>query len=460
MAISAAEHRRAHGGYAGRLARALLCCCLLWDGHAQALGLGSELHVRSALNQPLQAELPLVLAPGETVADVKVGLAGREAYRRIGLPYHEGLPPLSFKIAQGASGQPVIQIRSRQPVREPALELLLEIRWGRSSVLRQYALLLDPPFLYTPPAATAAPAAAEAPAPPVGVAAPVPQAAPVVASYGPVQRGETLSQIAQRLKPEGVSTPQMTVALFEANPHAFIGGNMNRLRWGTTLYMPSAKAITARSRGAAGKVMRQQRQALQETVTTGSAAVSAAAAPVDAASAPALQILTPASPGAEAGELARRLAEVRELNAAVAEENEELRQRLGALEQQAQRLAEQVLSMPATAPVTAEPSSPVTTSTDAGPAPAAAPAAEPLADGRLTVATAVAAPASRWQNPAWWITVLAGLLLLGLAMLGWLWWRRSRRWEYRDLAQALRDDAEAKARAREAMLEKARQRLR
>ncbi|WP_172600458.1 FimV family protein [Sulfurivermis fontis] len=446
---------RSRRGLAGRLARALLCCCLLWGGHAQALGLGSELHVRSALNQPLQAELPLVLAPGETVADVKVGLAGREAYRRIGLPYHEGLPPLSFKIARGASGQPVISISSRQPVREPALELLLEIRWGRSSMLRQYALLLDPPSLYTPPAASAAPAALEAPAPPVTVAAPVPPA-PVVASYGPVQRGETLSQIAQRLKPEGVGTPQMTVALFEANPHAFIGGNMNRLRWGTTLYMPSAEAITARSRGSAGKLMLQQRQALQETVPTG----PAAAAPVDAAPAPALQILTPPSPGAQAGELERRLAEVRKLNATVTEENEALRQRLGALERQAQRLAEQVLHMPAATPATAEPASPVTASTDAVPAPAAPPAAEPFADGRLTVATTVNAPASRWQNPAWWITVLAGLLLLAAVLLGWLWWRRNRRWEYRDLAQALRDDAEAKARAREAMLEKARQRFR
>ncbi|MEW6647711.1 MAG: FimV/HubP family polar landmark protein [Pseudomonadota bacterium] len=451
---------RSRCGHAGRLARALLCCCLLWGGHAQALGLGSELHVRSALNQPLQAELPLVLAPGEAVTDVKVGLAGREAYRRIGLPYHEGLPPLSFKIARGATGQPVIQISSRQPVREPALELLLEIRWGRSSVLRQYALLLDPPSLYAPPAATSvpAPAALEAPAPPVTVAAPVLQAAPVVASYGPVQRGETLSQIAQRLKPEGVGTPQMTVALFEANPHAFIGGNMNRLRWGTTLYMPSAEAITARSRGAAGRVMLQQQRALQpdaapEPETTTGA--SAAAAPEPA---PALQILAPSAPEAGDGELEQRLAEVRELNATVAEENEELRQRLGALEQQAQRLAEQVLTLPVAAPATVEPPAVTAPVSEPAPAQGAAPAAEPAGDARLALAAAT--PASRWQSPAWWIAVLAGLLLASLALLGWLWWRRSRRWEYRDLAQALRDDAEAKARAREAMLEKARHRFR
>lgn len=432
-----------------------MCCCLLWAGHAHALGLGSELRVRSALNQPLQAELPLVLAPGEAATDVKVGLAGREAYRRIGLPYHEGLPPLSFAIVQNAAGRPVIRISSRQPVREPALELLLEIRWGRSSVLRQYALLLDPPSLYTPPAATPPPVSAQSP---VTVAAPVLQAAPVVASYGPVQRGETLSQIAQRLKPEGVGTPQMTVALYEANPHAFIGGNMNRLRWGTTLYMPSAEAIGARSRGAAGKVMLQQQQALRQSAAPEPGVAPAVSAAVAPEPAPALQILTPASPGGEAGELEQRLAEVRELNATVAEENEELRQRLGALEQQAQRLAEQVLTLPAAAPATAEPPAATVTATDPVPAQVAVPAAQPAGDARLTLAATT--PASHWQSPAWWIAMLAGLLLSSLVLLGWLWWRRSRRWEYRDLAQALRDDAEAKARAREAMLEKARHRFR
>lgn len=411
MAISAAEYTSSCGGLASWLARALLCCGLLWGSQVQALGLGSELQDRSALNRPLQAELPLVLAPGEAVANVQVGLAGREAYRRIGLPCHEGLPPLSFKITQRATGQAVIEIRSRQPVREPALELLLEIRWGRNRVLPQYALLLDPPSPDVIASADVQPSAF-----PVTAVTSVPQVAPGVVSYGPVQRGETLSQIAQRLKPAGISTAQMTVALFEANPHAFIGGNMNRLRWGTTLYMPSTEVITARSRGVAGKVMLQQRQTLQEKVTPGRpAAAPAAATPVDTASAPTLQILAPSSPRAETGELEQRLAAVRELSAVVAEENEALRQRLGVLERQAQHLAEQILTLPPKAPPPAgEP---------AKPAPAAA---KPLVDERLVVATAAAPLASRWQSPVWWITVLAGALLLVVALLGWLWWRNRR----------------------------------
>lgn len=426
-----------------RVVRPALLLGLLAVGTAHALGLGGELRVYSALNQPLQAELPLYLAAGEAAEDVHVRLADRDAYRRMGMPYHEGLPPFSFLVTADAAGRPVIQIASREPLREPALELLLDVRSRGGRLLRRYALLLDPSSLFVPPvvAAPAPTPAAAAPAP----AAVVPverAAAPAVAAYGPVQRGETLSQIAQRLKPEGVGTPQMTVALFEANPHAFIGGNMNRLRWGTTLYMPTAEAIAARSRGAAGKVMLEQQQALQ-----GAAVETAKPAPV-------LQILTPTAPDAGAGELEQRLAEVRRLNETVEGENEELRLRLLELEQQARRLAEQVLALPESAPA-AERSPAV-----AEPVPTPVIATAPP-ETAVEISTASPSPQeSGWEKPSRWVVALAVLVVMCVALLGWLLWRRSRRWEYRDLALALQEDAEAKERARQELLEKARHRLR
>lgn len=426
--------------------RLALVLCLLAAGNVHALGLGGELRVYSALNQPLQAELPLHLTTGETVADVHVRLADRETYRRMGLVYHEGLPPLSFLVTTDAAGRPVIQIASREPMREPALELVLDVRSSGSRLVRRYALLLDPSSLFVPPvvAAPAPTPAAPAPAPAAPARTPpiaVERAAPpVVAAYGPVQRGETLSQIAQRLKPEGVSTPQMTVALFEANPHAFLGGNMNRLRWGTTLYMPTAEAMAARSRGAAGKVMLEQQQALQ------GASVEATVP------APTLQILAPTAPDAGAGELEQRLAEVRRLNETVEVENEELRLRLLELEQQARRLAEQVLALPESAPAAVP--SPAVAEPVSAPVIATAPAA-------VEIRTAAPSPQDGgWNNPSRWVLALAVLVVICVALLGWLLWRRSRRWEYRDLAMALREDAEAKERARQDLLEKARHRLR
>jgi FimV N-terminal domain len=420
---------------------------LLTAGPAYGLGLGEELRLYSALNQPLHAELALHLDPDETVDEVRAGLAPRAAYQRLRLPYHDGLPPLGFAVVPAAAGQPpVLRITSREPLREPAVELLLEVRWRSGHLVRQYALLLDLPDRFTPPA-VAAPAVPSAPAPTAAAAM------ATVAAYGPVQRGETLSQIAQRLKPDGVGTPQMTVALFEANPHAFIGGNMNRLRWGTTLYMPAPEAIAARSRGAAGKVMLAQQQALQAPA----APAPAGPVPVPAPPAPALQILAPAAPNAPTGELAQRLVEVRELNATVAVENEELRQRLGELEQQAQRLAEQVLALPqAAAPVPAAPAVPVAPVAPVAPATAAPPEVV-----GVEIGTAAPLPQDHWwHNPTWWVVVLALLIGLSLALLGWLAWPRSRRWEYRDLALALREDAEAKTLARQELLENTRRRYR
>ncbi|GEM_PF-1675703 len=445
MAISADEMMPGPGGRMLRTAGVVFLLCLLAAGKALGLGLGGELRLYSALNQPLDAELALFLAPDENSDDVHVRLADRNAYQRLGLPYHDGLPPLSFLVTRNAAGQAVIRIASREPMREPALELLLEVRWAGGRMLRQYALLLDPPPLFTPPPVAEAPVPVSAPAAAAGAPVARPDRSTAAAAYGPVQRGETLSQIAQRLKPEGVGTPQMTVALFEANPHAFIGGNMNRLRWGVTLYLPTPEAMTARSRGAAGRMMAQQQEALQPS--------AAPAVTVDEpAPQPVLQILAPAAPDAPPGELQQRLTQVRELNEAVEVENEALRLRLLELEQQARNLAQQVLALP--------PSSAAVPAVPAGEHAVSTPpetAAPPVA---VTAAPLLPPRQAWWQDPSWWVVVLAVLLGVGVLLLGTLLWRRSRRWEYRDLAQALRDDAEAKERARQALLEKARRRFR
>src|SRR5262249_47372205 len=61
--------------------------------------------------------------------------------------------------------------------------------------------------------------------------------------YGPVQPGETLSGIAQRIRPPGMSTSRMLATLHAANPAAFIGGDVNRLRAGVRLQVPGETAV-------------------------------------------------------------------------------------------------------------------------------------------------------------------------------------------------------------------------
>ncbi|HEX3122491.1 MAG TPA: FimV/HubP family polar landmark protein, partial [Rhodanobacteraceae bacterium] len=93
-----------------------------------------------------------------------------------------------------------------------------------------------------PPKKAAAPPPAPAP-----VAPPKP-AAPSTAGndYGPVAQGETLSEIARATRPdEKTNINQMMLALLKANPKAFYQDNINALRRGAILRIPSSDDIRA-----------------------------------------------------------------------------------------------------------------------------------------------------------------------------------------------------------------------
>lgn len=63
--------------------------------------------------------------------------------------------------------------------------------------------------------------------------------------YGPVAAGETLSRIASRIDHAGSTHEQALAALLVANPHAFLGGNINRLMRGVELALPSPATIAS-----------------------------------------------------------------------------------------------------------------------------------------------------------------------------------------------------------------------
>ena len=243
----------------------------LSGSNASALALG-RITVQSALGDPLRAEIDILDINAEEAASLKTSLALPEAFKAAGLEYNPALASARMSLQRRADGRAFIRLTSDRPVTEPFVDLILEASWSSGRIVRDYTMLLDPPSLRAAPVAvpaspqvsaatiTSAPAIAAAPATPRPAApsrrAPTPAVAEPAAakprndgeSRVTVRPGDTASKIAAATKPAQVSLDQMLVALLRANQDAFINGNLNRLKAGAVLTIPTEEQ--ARSMGA------------------------------------------------------------------------------------------------------------------------------------------------------------------------------------------------------------------
>jgi pilus assembly protein FimV len=225
----------------------------LLPGLAFALGFG-DVRLHSTLNAPLDAEIGIAATPDE-LAGLKAGIASRESFARNGLDYPNFLASATVTVAKAADGSDMLRVRTSDPVTEPFVTMLIEVNYTRGRLLREYTVLLDPPVLgnqavngpiSAPVASTAAASAPVAPAP--AAAAAKTAAAPMRPASGNnyrVQRGDSLSAIAARQLP-GVDRSKALLGIYRANPEAF-DGNMNLLRAGAELRLPSETELAALS---------------------------------------------------------------------------------------------------------------------------------------------------------------------------------------------------------------------
>lgn len=227
----------------------------LYAGISNALGLG-DIALGSALNEPLKATIELHGSSGVTPEDIRVRLADQQAFDQAGIQRPYFLTDLRF-VPVLRNNRLFIEVESNRPVREPYLNFLVELRRPNGVMLREYTVLLDPP-LYSPGpgitqlvAATAAQTRASAQAPVSRPAQPAPaalvlpdlQPQPGAAQYQTVA-GDTLWAIAERYRPdERAGVRQTMLAIRALNPQAFIGGDINRLRQGQALVLPTAEQL-------------------------------------------------------------------------------------------------------------------------------------------------------------------------------------------------------------------------
>ena len=433
--------------------RVLVPAILAAPQAAFALGLG-DIRLNSALNEPLSAEIDLVAVAADEVDTVRAQLAPRELFDRYGLDRPSYLDTVSFRVGKGRDGRSVLLVRSAAPIGEPFVTFLVELNWPRGKLLREYTVLLDPP-VFTPaePARAAAvatprvvsqPAAARAPAPvaePVSAeppAAPAGSAAPSVVhsmerpdSY-PVQRNDTLYQIAAQLTGGNRrETQRMMIALFRANARAF-DGNINRLQQGAVLRVPGPDDVAAIGAGEAAREISRQTAEWRGSV----------AAPAEPETGR-LKLVTPqeqAAPAGAAAEAAQSAASarVRQLEQELVESRRLLELKSAELAALQHKLSGAAAPAPATA--APPPAREAATPENAPPAPEAAPpAVEPAAappkkprKKKSSPPTAEAAEPSlldrvtgNWQ----YLVGAAAVVLVGLLGFGFLRRRREDEFE-------------------------------
>ncbi len=242
-----------------KLLLGLLLLLLVAPASSNSVSFG-EVNLQSHLNQTLRAEIPL--RGGAAASDsLQVRQASENEYRRAGMSRGSVPGDLNIQV-QGEGADRRVMLTTRQPVREPYVGILLEARWDGGRSMREVSLLLDPPD--TMPSGAAAPVprdtAREAPR---RQEAPMPREGEAYT----VRSGDTLYRIVERAGLAGMADQAM-LAFLEANPDAFSDENINSLRAGAELTVPSRSELESRSAAEARQEVQRQVQAWREGTVT------------------------------------------------------------------------------------------------------------------------------------------------------------------------------------------------
>jgi pilus assembly protein FimV len=272
-----------------KLATAIALVGLMHSSVLFALGLG-DIKVSSAVNERLDAEIPLVNAEGLDASQILVSLASKADFARAEVDRDYFLSSLEFTVERGESGTPILRLQTPDVVLEPYLNFLVELRWPKGRLLREYTVLLDLPNYSAAPARIISPAAASVPPdrektkPFVRSFVPAskaPSAAPSSSSRSTndkadsqaesavtVRANETLWSIAKRVREEGSSINQTMLALQDINPNAFINNNINLLKKGAVLRLPLGMSANRVNEQAAQQSIAEQQSDWQSGINT------------------------------------------------------------------------------------------------------------------------------------------------------------------------------------------------
>ena len=264
----------------------LAVCLALMPFSGFAAGLG-KLNVSSGLGEPLKAEIELLSVSPEELSTLVAAIASEEAYATQGITRLGIHNSIKVEVAKAGDGSPILKLRSNQPISDPYLDMLIQVDWASGRLQREYTVLLDPPgykqlsdnaapMMVTPPSTTQSNNAMNSSVmaekqgitrklkkpgrnpnsvtPTISSRSSTAQMSAENSTYNSqsntnqtltTKRGDTLSSIAKKMQMEGVNLDQMLVGLYENNKEAFTSGNMNRLKVGQIIKVPSKESLTS-----------------------------------------------------------------------------------------------------------------------------------------------------------------------------------------------------------------------
>ena len=280
------------------MARKLAAVMFLLGGlqatSALSLGLGA-LQLQSFLNEPLNASVDLLDMGGLHADEVIIRLASRDDFDKFGLDRPYFLSSIKFEVSAQENGAASIILSSDKPVLEPYLEFILEARWPSGRLLREYTVLIDLPLFSE--VETVAVSAAQRVDEIEKTSVPtkknnevissgtsveirstdlapsaMPQrdytlntvSSPVPDSRYMIRREDTLWRIASLARPQGASVQQTMLDIQRLNPDAFVNGNINTVKAGYIVYLPSESDISSTDASSALAEVREQNTAWRE----------------------------------------------------------------------------------------------------------------------------------------------------------------------------------------------------
>ncbi len=254
--------KKAHRSVAHLFQQTALCAALSLSvfGSAQALTLSRPV-VQSKQGEALRVEIDVSEITIAEQIELEAKIASAEVYKaaKVEMPLVNGQPlDVQVQLLRRDHGSPYLRITSKQAINSNFLDLLIDLRWATGRLLRDVSLSIDDgnsaskkttaPLM--PGYADRSGQTSDTPSPSTQNAQGQEQIT--------VKRGDTASALTASKTPDSVSLEQMLAALLRNNPDAFVDANVNRMKEGALLTLPTEQEAKAISRDEARREIQIQ----------------------------------------------------------------------------------------------------------------------------------------------------------------------------------------------------------